>query len=271
MLIRGLVGMLVSAVAFSSAWAASNAFDSAADPAYASGWTNGSNGGSGFGPWTITTNPPGTTSAGSFIGDSTTLSPGNSGGNINTSGVSFGLFGYNDAYANAIRAFNAPLSVGQTFSIQIAVNYRNGNKGFDITDPNGNNIFDLNIGGDDYSVNNTGGGTTNLFDKTYDPNTVFTVYITQTTPTEGSWTIVRSGGMSGTASSGGFPYQGLAAGINIYNVQTTDGNLPQDYLFANNMQIVPEPSTMTLLAVASLLGLFCYVHRRRELAMKAPR
>lgn len=264
MLIRRFVGIIVFAFLFSSARAASNAFDDAADPAYASGWADGSNGGFGFGPWSITANPPGTTSAGSFLGDSTTLAPGNSGGNINTAGVSFGLFGYNNAYVNAIRSFNAPLSAGQTFSIQLAVNYRNGNKGFDVTDASGNNIFDLNIGGDDYSVNNTGGGTTNLFNKAYDPNTVFTVYITQTSATEGSWTIVRSGGMSGTASSGIFPYQGVAAGINIYNVQTTDGNLPQDYLFVNNMQIVPEPSTVVLLSGATLLGVFVYVRRRRE-------
>jgi len=257
MLIRGFAGAIGFALfCFSCAHAAAPAFDAAADPVYANGWTNGSDGGSGFGPWSITANPPGTTSAGSFIGDSTTLAPNNSGGNVNTSGVSFGLFGYGDAYVNAIRSFNAPLSVGQTFSIQIAVNYRNGNKGFDVTDPNGNNIFDLNIGGDDYSVNNTGGGTTNLFDKAYDPNTVFTVYITQTSATEGSWTIVRSGGMTGTASSGIFPYQGLAAGINIYNVQTTDGNLPQDYLFVNNMQIVPEPSTMALLCCSALFAVF---------------
>ena len=259
MLIRGFFGVAVFAFLFSSARAASNAFDDAADPTYASGWTNGSNGGFGFGPWTITANPPGTTSAETFVGDSTTLAPNNSGGNVNTSGVSFGLFGYNDAYVNAIRSFNAPLSIGQTFSIQIAVNYRNGNKGFDVTDPNGNNIFDLNIGGDDYSVNNTGGGTTNLFDKAYDPNTVFTVYITQTSDTEGSWTIIRSGGMSGTASSGIFPYQGVAAGINIYNVQTTDGNLPQDYLFVNNLQIIPEPSTLALLADSVSFGALLYL------------
>ncbi len=264
MMVRRFVGIIVFAFLFSSARAASNAFDSAADPTYASGWTDGSNGGFGFGPWSITANPPGTTSAGTFLGDSTTLAPGNTGGNINTAGVSFGLFGYDNAYVNAIRAFNAPLSVGQTFSMQIAVNYRNGNKGFDVTDPSGNNIFDLNIGGDDYSVNDTGGGTTNLFNMAYDPNTVFTVYITQTSATEGSWTIVRSGGMSGTASSGGFPYQGVAAGINIYNVQTVDGNLAQDYLFVNNMQIVPEPSTFALLGGSVLLGALLHVRRRRS-------
>ena len=39
-----------------SANAALPAFDTAADPAYDSGWTNGSNGGYGFAPWQITTN-----------------------------------------------------------------------------------------------------------------------------------------------------------------------------------------------------------------------
>ncbi|MBV9009681.1 MAG: hypothetical protein JO354_11040 [Verrucomicrobia bacterium] len=232
--------------------------DNAANPGYSpsgSGSFNGEDGGAPtFTPWVITTGPTGTTTAGAFIGDSTTLAPGNSGGNINSSGVSFGLYGYNGAYVNAVRYFDSQLLIGQTFTMQIAVNYRNGNKGFDVVDASGNNIFDLNIGGNDYSVNNTGGGTTNLFNMAYDPNTVFTVYITQTSLAGGTWTIVRSGGLSGTQSSiPGFGYQGIAAGINVYNAATTDGGLSQDDLFFNNLAIIPEPSTFVLLTLGAPL------------------
>src|ERR1700719_4698464 len=166
MLARAITGFYVFVSLLSLARAATPGFDNAADPVYGgngAGSFNGDDGGAPtFGPWVVTENPSGTSTAGSFIGDSTTLAPGNSGGEINSSGVSFGLFGYDGAYVNAIRSFDAPLSIGQTFAFQLAVNFRNGNKGMDVTDANGNNIFDLNIGGDVYSVNNTGGGTTNL-------------------------------------------------------------------------------------------------------------
>jgi len=265
---RAITGFFLVVSLLSFAHAATPGSDSAANPVYGgngAGSFNGDDGGAPtFGPWLVTENPSDTSTAGSFIGDSTTLAPNNSGGNTNSSGVSFGLYGYDGAYVNAVRSFDAPLSIGQTFTIQLAVNYRNGNKGMDVTDANGNNIFDLNIGGDDYSVNNTGGGTTNLFNNIYDPNTVFTVYITQTSATEGSWTIVRSGGQTGTASSGIFPYIGVAAGINLYNVQTTDGGLSQDNLFFNNLAIVPEPSTFALVAGSAFLGALLYVRRRCE-------
>ena len=248
--------------------AATPGFDSAADPVYGgsgAGSFNGKDGGTSvtFGPWSVTTNPSGTTSAGSFIGDSTTLAPSNSGGNVNSSGVSFGLFGHSGAFVNAIRSFDSPLSVGQTFSIQLAVNFRNGNKGIDVRDPNGNIIFDLNIGGDVYSVNNTGGATTNLFGNVYHPNTVFTVELTQTSATEGMWTITRSGGMSGTASSGGFPYMGVAASFDLYNVQTTGAGAAEDNLFFNNIQIIPEPSIAALLTASAFLALLLYGRRQR--------
>ncbi|MDQ2867999.1 MAG: hypothetical protein M3R59_06245 [Verrucomicrobiota bacterium] len=217
-----------------------------------------------FGPWTVTPNPPGTTTAGSFIGDSTTLAPGNTGGNVDTSGVAFGLFGHTSAYVNATRSFDSPLTVGQSFIIQIAVNFRNGNKGIDVRDASNNVIFDLNIGGNDYSVNDTGGGTTNLFNMVYDPNTVFTVQLTQTSLTGGEWTITRSGGQSGTQDGGNFGYNGVAAPIDLYNVATTGGGAPQDNLFFNNLQIIPEPSIVALLAGSALLGALLYAGRRRE-------
>ncbi|MBA3961731.1 MAG: hypothetical protein H0X40_07510 [Chthoniobacterales bacterium] len=274
-MIKRIALAAVVSIAASALHAATPGLDDASDPVYGGSGTGSFNGKDGgtpatFGPWTVTANPAGTTSAGSFIGDSTTLAPGNGGGNINTSGVSFGLFGYGDAYVNATRSFDAPLSLGQTFSIQLAVNFRNGNKGIDLRDASGNIVFDLNIGGDIYSVNNTPPGvTTNLFNNAYDPNTVFTVQLTQTDATAGTWTIIRSGGMSGTASSGIFPYQGVPASIDLYNVQTTDNGAPEDNLFFNNLQIIPEPSPLTLFAGSGFLGgLICLRRRRAKVEVR---
>ncbi len=260
--------VVIGLAAFSSVRATTPGSDSAADPVYGgagAGSFDSKDGGTfhTFGPWMITTNPSGTTSAGSFIGDSTTLAPNNTGGNVNTDGAAFGLFGHSGSFVNAVRMFDSPLSVGQTFSIQLAVNFRNGNKGIDLKDSNGNIIFDFNIGGDVYSVNNTPPGvTTNLFDNAYDPNTVFTVQLTQTSATEGSWTIIRSGGKSGTATSTGFSYQGVPASFDLYNVQTTGNGAAEDNLFFNNIQVIPEPSTLVLLGGPVLLGAIAWVRRR---------
>jgi hypothetical protein len=259
----------VVALAASAINAATPGSDSTADPVYGgsgAGSFNGKDGGTPatFSPWTVTPNPPGTTSAGGFIGDSTTLAPNNSGGNVDSAGVAFGLFGHSGAYVNAVRSFDSPLTVGQSFIIQLAVNFRNGNKGLDVRDANGNVIFDFNIGGDDYSVNNTGGGTTNLFDRVYDPNTVFTVQLTQTSLDGGQWFITRSGGQSGTANGDIFGYNGVAASFDLYNVATTGGGAPEDNLFFNNIQIIPEPSTLTLLAGSALFGMVFFGRRRRR-------
>ncbi len=259
---------VVAAFAASVLSAATPGSDNAGDPVYGgsgAGSFNGKDGGTPatFGAWAVAANPPGTTAAGSFIGDSTTLAPGNGGGNINTSGASFGLFGHSGATAEATRFFDAPLLNGQSFIFQLAVNFRNGNKGIDVRDTNSNTIFNLNIGGDVYSVNNTPtGATTILFGNVYDPNTVFTVQLTQTDATGGIWTITRSGGLTGSQSSF-FNYIGVAAGFHLYNAQTTGGGAPEDNLFFNNPQVVPEPSTFALVA-GPTLGALLYIRRRRE-------
>ena len=108
------------------------AFDSAADPVYNAGWTDGSNGGSGITPWSITTNADSTHFAGTFIGDA-----GASGVNpdVNTDGRAFGMYtntppDTSGASVSAMRDFaGRPLLAGRSFSLDIAINYRDGSKG----------------------------------------------------------------------------------------------------------------------------------------------
>ncbi|HRQ69915.1 MAG TPA: InlB B-repeat-containing protein, partial [bacterium] len=96
---------------------------------YSGGWTDGSNGGSGFGPWIIMINA-GTGSAGNFIGDPFAAEI------TGMSSTSFGLYANpagSGAVVDASRAFNAPLSTGDTFSFQWGVNWDSngtGEKGF---------------------------------------------------------------------------------------------------------------------------------------------
>ena len=124
---RGLLAavsfaLLVPVVGF----AASLASDKASDPAYSGGWTNGSNGGVGWGanPWVLVigstqgTNSPTT----HFISSSTNNNSSgdtNGDGDINTAGVAWGMLG-NGQEVDAARFLNGGgLVNGQKFVIDM--------------------------------------------------------------------------------------------------------------------------------------------------------
>lgn len=92
-------------------------------------WTTGTNGGTGFGPWTITTdtNPP-TYEAGNIIGD-----PAISG--LSMSSPAFGLFAFPEATTastTVARSLNTPLPEGKAFTFKWVTNFdaSTGEKGF---------------------------------------------------------------------------------------------------------------------------------------------
>jgi hypothetical protein len=98
-----------------SVFGADKAYDNAADAAYNSGWANGTDGGFGFGGWSLA----GGTNAGFFIGNSANNGGGAS-GNINTSGEAFGMFANSGAVASAVRSFDGgALQQGQSFYIRM--------------------------------------------------------------------------------------------------------------------------------------------------------
>ena len=236
--------------------------DNAANAAYGAAptWNSGTNGGAGFGSWSLTVSGTGSNS-GFFRGDSTAI--GSPGADINTSGLSFGLYSQSpagDVYANASRSFDSALTSGQVFSIDIAVNYLNGNKGIDLKDGSNTTIFNLNIGSDAYSVGSASTGNGNLPNQTYDQNTKFTLTFVQTTLSGGTWLVTRGGALADSASG---TFAGNAAGFNLY-VATTSSNSgsPNDF-YANNLSIVPEPSTVALLLGSSALGGLYLLRRKR--------
>jgi len=253
--------VLVSALGISSATGQVIAgTDNASASAYSAGWTNGSDGfitGEGaFGQWFLVgASAP---NSGFVISNVTTLGTTNTA--LNSAGVSFGMFASTNApgYVDAYRFLDPNgLGAGQTFSIQLAVNFRNGNKGFDLRgntsgDPT---IFNLNIGGDNYVVNNAASGNGSI-GSTYSDNTLFTLLFTQTDLAGGTWSITRAGGVSDFDTG---TYSGVARSFKLY-AGGTDNLDGQNYLFVNNLQTVPEPSTYALLIGAGLAG---WLNRRR--------
>lgn len=221
--------------------------DFANDAAYNPNWVNGSDGGTAntFGAWTLTA---GGAQSGRFIGSSTSLS--NPGADINTSSESFGMFAHSGQSSGAARTFNGnSLGVGQTVSLDLAVNFRNGNKGFNLRSTGTTSIFNFNIGNDDYVVSNatTGNGT---IGNTYSNNTKFNLSFTQTSAGGGSWAITRSGGVSDSDTG---TYTGVPESIFFYVSETTNNGIIEDNLFVNNLTVVPEPSAAILGAIGSLI------------------
>ena len=221
-----------------SASAASLGTDNASAPAYVAGWSNGTDGGitglGAFGQWFLNTNLPAayTISSAAGIGSANSAV-------IDSAGVSFRILQTNGE-ASAFRFLDpAGLGVGQTFSIQLAVNFRSGYKGLDLRGVGTNDptIFNFNIGGDDYAVNGAASGNGSV-GSTYSANTIFTLSFTQTSGTGGIWSIVRSGGVSSSTNG---TYTGVARSIKLYN--SSPGSEPEHALFVNNLAITPVAGT----------------------------
>jgi len=239
----------LAALSCNTSFAAVIASDNAAN--YSSGgWSigNSPNLGTGFGSWFLWDNA-GPGAKGCFLGDSTATV----GANINTGGTSFGMYGESPSWteANAYRFFNGDLSAGQTFSIDLAVNYRNGGKGIDLRSSGGATLFNFNVAADDYTVNGTTLGTA------YSNITAFHLAVTQTDGSGGAWTLTRTGGVSAAFNG---TYSGIAQNVKLY-IFNTDAGSANNLMF-NNLSIVPEPATIGMLLGGA--GLLVFVRRRRS-------
>ncbi len=139
---------------------ATQALDNAADPAYSGGWTNGSDGGAGFGPWTLTgSGVLGSNTNGYFVGTSTNNAFGTPPG-IDTAGKSWGIYANKTNFTAAYRGFNSAVPVGGTVRLDMDNGYidngnadgfvlRNGNASGSYTNYNsGARLEFLYIGGD---------------------------------------------------------------------------------------------------------------------------
>lgn len=231
------------------------AFDDADN--YGGGWTSGSNGGSGFNPWGFTTTADNT----AVIGDSTAGA-----GDINTpSDDSFDMASANGGSFDVFRSFGggASLAAGDTFSLDLTVNWRNGNKGFDLRN-DGTGLFNFNVGdvgdGETYTF---GGVDLEAADGWgYVSDGVYSLEFEFVTETIINAKITRE---SLTDITREYELTNVDLGSTVNNfkfyVSGTGNADPENHLYANNLQVVPEPSTYAL--IAGMLALGCVMQRRR--------
>ena len=216
-------------------------FDSASDSAYADGWVTGDNGGSGFGPWTIASSNGASGFGGAFIGDPADA------GITGMSSTSFGLYANptgSGAYVNADRSFANPLGTGDSFSFQWSINWDSGS--------GGNKGFNLYSGGTQLiNINNAGSSVITINDTDIGfgfGDTAMTWAITRTSAT--NLRVDASNRDGGKSYFGNFTISGDPNAFRFYasNMQARDQAQP----YFNNLAIIPEPSSLSLLTLSGL-------------------
>ncbi len=130
------------------------------DPAYFGGWTNGSDGGLGFGPWALTSTSSNLSDAAFFVDSSTNNGTGGLQGIDMNKGNSWGISASGGNMAVAYRGLTNPLTAGGMAGIDMDTGYvdagnsvgfvlRNGNVNGSPTNYTTGALFEfLYIGGD---------------------------------------------------------------------------------------------------------------------------
>jgi hypothetical protein len=178
--------------------------------------------------------------------------------------VSFGLFANPVAASvTASRAFTTALVAGQTFSFELALNFDNGNKGFDLFAGSQGQVFNFHVGT---------GGSVSSSSATLNPGSglrydyggndaVIDVAISVLSPTSFSYQIPRTYSLGNQGNLFTGTVSGLTdsfSGFAFYN-SGTDRGASENNLYFNNLHVVPEPSASLLIALG---GIACTLRRR---------
>ncbi len=201
---------------------------------YGDSWSG--NGGYGFGAWNLYIDGGTSSDAGHYLGNSTV----NGHGNINSSdNRSFGMYGNNSKYANAERSLPY-WGDGATFSIQLAVKWRNGNRGISLFNSNG---F---AGGDEiwnFNINDAGYGSTGWG---YHSDMVLNFDITQI-GADLSINVTGTSLLDSWNASVNYVLTSKSlGGIRLYTGGGTGGNEGERNLYVNNLQINTDEATIPL-------------------------
>jgi hypothetical protein len=207
---------------------------------YGGGWTNGSNGGSGFGAWTINDGD-----GGHYIGGT------------GLSGSSFGIFNtFTATTTDVIRPFTGALGAGQTFSVDLGFTAfaSAGAIGLDLRSGTTNSLELLTNGSGDWMLND--GGSNFDAGSAATANTPYHFSLTYNGGNSYSFTL--------TGGPGGTNFMATNNLTGIDNVRFFNFNQGPNANFGfDNISIVPEPSTLSLLAGPTLLGGWFFLRRRR--------
>ena len=223
---------------------------------YGSSWNTGDNNGSGFNAWDLENrnNDGATVFAGGFIGDSTSGAA-----DINTgTNQSFGLFANPvGAYITAVRGFSSNLSVNDQFNVKLALNFDNGNKGFNLR--NGvTNVFGFNVSnGANINSQFTNNATVAQYDYGGDALLNATVQITSTNSLSYEISRTSNVGTQGVLYSGSITDINLSIDNVEFYISGTDDGSPQNNLYFNSLQVteVPEPAHISFILLSSVIVL----------------
>lgn len=237
-------------IGMSKVYAANLAYDDASDTAYGAGWTNGSNGGFGFGSWiflSLGTNTLHTIQTSTLNGDG----DGNADGDIDSAGVAWGLASGEASAVYAIRPFTGgDLLSGQYFSVQF-------DSGLDF-DPDksasGIGFYDSGMSLGLFSFYKTTNAPTYFYVDAAGVDVVTSIPVTD----EGGWlTFQMTGPTSYLATvtlltGGSYAWSGdLLAAPGVFlafsgSVETGSTDEPYRFLI-NRMEVVPEPRGLALI------------------------
>lgn len=215
-----------------SGWARAGVIDSdhAGNGAYQDGWQHGDDGSveiSSLGGWIM-----GTGAQEPKVAVESSISLGAGQTDIDRDGKAFKMHDPAQGYMDVFR-FIEPLGLetGETFSLDLAVNFRAGYKGLDVRDRAENTLFNFNIGEDDYAVSQAASQNGSI-GSAYAAHTVFHLSFRQDSDAGGTWTITRHGGVNSTTTGA---YSGRICSMKLYAGQ--QGPDPEDALYFNNFQI----------------------------------
>jgi len=224
----------------SLSFGATNASDNASNSTYQPGnvWDNGSNGGTGFGPWDLSK----TGTGGRYIGGTA------------LGATTFGIYSGTSGTSRADRAFTGALSAGQTFSITLAhTETNNGELGINLLEgTNVRLVLKMVSGQSQWKMWDGGAGGDFSIGQNYVANTALTFQFTYNGGSSYSYSFGSASG-NNTATS----VITNLTGFRIYN----NGQGDQQNLGFNNITVVPEPTTWALLA-GGLTALVVFRRRR---------
>jgi hypothetical protein len=217
-------------------------------------WTNGSDLGTGFDAWSFV-NSPGAGFAGNQIGSASAL--GTNAASLDTGGSAFSIFGGGGGSFDAYRKWSAALNTGDVFSTTLGFNFDDGFKGLTLLN-GASEVFFFTISLGNYAWTGSASNAMTPYTPAQRENGVL-INLSFTRTGTGFDFNLSSPQDPGLLGSGSVAASSLTE---VKYFISGSGGGDKGNLYFNNLQVVPEPSTYTLLAL-SAAGLAAYAARRR--------